>query len=63
MTGYIPPALKVPSHKRNENLEVRDGLLIKLHLFDKRLTSFPDSIGNLVNLNNLYFDITKAVRQ
>jgi hypothetical protein len=57
MTGYIPPALKVPSHKRNENLEVRDGILIKLHLFGKRLTLIPDSIGNLVNLDDLYFYI------
>ena len=60
MTGYIPPALKVPSYTGNYNLEVKDGLLIKLHLFDKRLTSIPNSVGNLVNLTILYFYIIKV---
>jgi hypothetical protein len=36
---------------------VKDGTLIKLDLFDKRLTSLPNSVGNLVDLSYLYFDI------
>jgi hypothetical protein len=60
MTGYIPPALRVPSHPGNLNLEVKDGILIKLNLHDQRLKSIPNSVGNLVNLSYLYIDIIQV---
>ncbi len=56
MTGYIPQPLRVPSYI-DDKVEVKDGILIRLDLEAKYLTSVPDSIGNLVNLTELYFDI------
>jgi hypothetical protein len=61
MTGYIPQALRVPSYKDIDGrVEVTDGILIRLNLSAKRMTSVPDSIGNLVNLTRLYFDIMQV---
>jgi hypothetical protein len=36
-------------------------MLIKLHLRDNTLKSLPESIGKLVNLQELCFDLTQAV--
>ncbi len=55
MTGYIPPALRVPSYKDIEKgVEVKDGILIRLNLSYKHLTSVPDVIGHLLSLTELY---------
>jgi hypothetical protein len=64
MTGYIPQALRVPSYKDIDGrVEVTDGILIRLNLSAKRMTSVPDfhqltslanSIGNLLSLTELY---------
>ncbi len=61
MTGYIRQALRVPSYDDIEKgVEVKDGILIRLNLAAKYLTSVPDSIGNLVDLTILYFDIIQV---
>jgi hypothetical protein len=60
MTGYIPQALRLSSFTRNEKVEVKAGVLIRLDLSENQLTSVPHSIVNLINLTRLYFDIIKG---
>ena len=53
MTGYIPQALREPSYKKPDKVEVKEGRLIYLNLSSEGLRAIPDSIGNLVTLSVL----------
>jgi hypothetical protein len=53
MTGYIPQALREPTYKKPDKVEVKEGRLIYLNLSSEGLRAIPDSIGNLVTLSVL----------